>query len=164
MKGFLYKQFTNKFRSYSLIISLFVIFSIGFNSCCTKKYCPGAEDMGPIEFLNFSSGETDSVFLVYYSKGSDFTMVVDSFPLEIHPAIGNDKFYGYSPINTSVDYDYRLYFTLIEKVYSISEFQTGKSVCNDCFLAKDYYTSMNAYEVNGNMKNSHILIVDKLTD
>ena len=164
MKGFLYKQFTNRFRSYSLIISLLIIFSIGLNSCCTKMYCPGADDMGPIEFLNFSSGETDSVFLVYYSKGSDFKMVVDSFPLEIHPSSEGDKFYGFSPLNIAVEYDYRLYFTLIKKVYSISGFQTGKSVCNDCFLSKDYYTSMNAYKINGYLKNSHVLQIDKMTD
>jgi len=163
MKGFLYKQFTNRYRSYNLIISVFVII-IGLNSCCTKIYCPGADDMGPIEFLNFSSEETESVFLVYYSKDSDFKTVVDSFPLEVHPAPGSDKFYGYSPLNIAVEYDYRLYFTLIDESYTISAFRTSRSECNDCFLSKDYYTSMDAYEVNGNLKNSHILQVDKLTD
>ena len=163
MKSFLYKQFSNRNRGYILLISVFVII-IELNSCCTKKYCPGADDMGPIEFLNFSSQETDAVFLVYYTKDSDVKMVVDSFPLEVHPASGSDKFYGYSPINISVDYDYRLYFTSINKTYNISEFRTTKSVCNDCFLSKDYYTSMDAYEINGNLKNSHILMVDKLTD
>jgi len=164
MKGFLYKQFTKRFRSYSLIISLLIIFSIGLNSCCTKIYCPGADDMGPIEFLNFSSDETDAVFLVYYSKNSNFKTVVDSSLLEIHQASGSDKFLGYSSLNITVDYDYRLYFTLIGKVYSISGFQTGKSVCNDCFLSKDYYTSMNAYMINGYLKNSHVLQIDRLTD
>jgi len=164
MKGCIYRTYGRKFKNYILIIGIFVIISAGLNSCCTKMYCPGADDMGPIEFLNFSSDETDDVFLVYYSKDSDFKMVVDSFPLEIHPVSEGDKFYGYSPLNIAVEYDYRLYFTLIEKVYSISEFQTGKSVCNDCFLSKDYYTSMDAYKINGNLKNSHILQVDKLTD
>ena len=163
MKGFLHKQSTNGFRNYSLIISVFVIL-IGFNSCCTKMYCPGADDMGPIEFLNFSTDETESVFMVYYSKDSDFKMVVDSFPLDVHPVSGSDKFYGYSPISISTDYDYRLYFTLIDKTYTLSAFRTSKSECNDCFLSKDYYTSMDAYEVNGNLKNSHVLQVDKLTD
>ena len=128
MKGCIYTTYGRKFKNYILIIGIFVIISAGLNSCCTKMYCPGADDMGPIEFLNFSSDETDDVFLVYYSKDSDFKMVVDSFPLEIHPASEGDKFYGYSPLNIAVEYDYRLYFTLIEKVYSISEFQTGKSV------------------------------------
>ena len=163
MKGFLYKQFTNRYRSYSLIIGVFVII-IGFNSCCTKMYCPGADDLGPIEFLNFSSDETDTIFLVYYSKNSNFKTVVDSSLLEIHQASGSDKFLGYSSLNITVDYDYRLYFTSINKTYNISEFRTTKSVCNDCFLSKDYYTSMDAYEINGNLKNSHILQVDKLTD
>jgi hypothetical protein len=124
-------------------------------------YCPGADDIGPIELLSFSYDETDSVFLVYYSKYSDFKIVEDSLMLEINQPSGSDKFYGYPKRNMSVAYDYRLYFTMINKVYSISEFRTGKSVCNDCFLSKDYYTSMDAYEVNGNLKNSHILQIDK---
>ena len=164
MKGFLYKQFIHRFRRYSLIISLLITISIGLNSCCTKKYCPGTDDIGPIELLQFSAPETDSVYLVFYNKDSDFKTAVDSLLLEISQPLGSDKFYAYPARNISIDFDYRLYFTLIEKTYEITAFRTGKSVCNNCFLSTDYYTSLDAYKVNGQLKNSHILQIDKLSD
>jgi hypothetical protein len=152
------------FTKSGLIIGLFVIILIGLNSCCTKKYCPGAEDISPIELLHFSAMETDSVYLVLYEQDSEFKTAVDSLLLEISQPLGSDKFYAYPARNISTDFDYRLYFTLMEKTYEITAFKTGKSVCNDCFLSTDYYTRMEAYKVNGKLKTSHVLQIDKLSD
>lgn len=153
-----------EYRNLSLFISFFTIIQIGISSCCTKKYCPGADDIGPIELLNFSVGETDSVYLVFYNRDSGFETVADSFMLEINQPLGSDKFYAYPSRIISVDFNYRMYFTRIDKTYEISEFITSKSVCNNCFLTTDYYTTVEAYQVNGKRKESHSLQIDKLTD
>ena len=160
----IHKEPMPEFSKFSLIFGLFAILSIGLNSCCTKKYCPGTDDIGPIELLHFSAAETDSVYLVFYNRDSEFKTTVDSLLLEISQPQGSDKFYAYPARNMTVDFDYRLYFTLMDKTYEISGFQSGKSVYNDCFLSTDYYTSLDAYDINGKLKTSHILQIDKLND
>jgi len=161
-----YRRDYNKLKSfkYLIIIDIFLIFSFGLKSCCTEKYCFGANDIGDIELLSFSSIEVDSIFLVYFTKDSDFKGVVDSIMIETYQPIGSDKFYGHSYRNISADYYYKIYFVSINKEYRISGFKTSKSECNDCFIIKDYFTKLDGYEINGKYKESAIIQIDKYND
>lgn len=82
------------------------------------------------------------------------------------------KFYGSTMRKISVDYDYKLYFTTLDKlyfptinkVYHITGFRTFKTECNlDCF-PKDYYYKVEGYEINGKYKESSVLEIDQLND
>ena len=127
-------------------------------------YCFGADDIGDIEMLGFSETDVDSTFLVFYKKGSDFVVVEDSLMLEILGHSTGDIFFGHSSRNISVDYDYRVYFTLIDREYTISGFKTSKAECNECFPRKDYYDKIEGYEINGKYKDLSGLQIDNLND
>ncbi|HUX97072.1 MAG TPA: hypothetical protein VMV47_15150 [Bacteroidales bacterium] len=148
----------------NLFLGLIVISTIGLNSCCTEIYCNGADDIGDIEFLNFTQAELDSTFLVFYKKGSDFKIVEDSLIIEIFPVAPSKIFLGHSNRKLSVDYDYRLYCKLIKKEYKISEFKTSKEECNECFPRRDYYSKIKGYNINGKYKEFSVLQVDQLND
>jgi hypothetical protein len=165
---YLYNRWSTKFKGgLYLILAVLAISAAGLNSCCTEMYCHGADDMGDIELLNFSQEEVDTTCLVFYKNGSEFKIVEDSFMLEIGGSSKNYIFYGHSYRKIGTDYDYKLYFTLINKVYRISGFKTSKAECNEqCFPKKDYYSKVDGYEVNGKYKESSwpILQIDQLID
>ena len=150
----------------NLIITIFVtlIFSIGLKSCCTEKYCFGAENLGGIEFINFLSNELDSTYLVFYQEGSDFLIVEDSIFLEINEYQETNTFYGQSSRNISIYHDYRLYLINSKSIYTINEFNTSRAECNECFLKKDYYQRLENYKINGKVKQLSFLQIDKSTD
>jgi len=167
------KWIINLRSSLLLIFGVIAIFTIGLYSChCNDMLCYGADDMGMIEMLNFSEAEVNATFLVFYKKGSEFKIVEDSTRVAIGGTSDSTKFYGSTMRKISVDYDYKLYFTTLDKLYSptinnvyhITEFRTFKAECNiDCF-PKDYYYKVEGYEINGKYKKSSELQIDQLND
>ncbi len=110
----------------TLAIIFFLLISIGINSCCTKVYCLGADDLGDIFLMNFASAETDSVFVVSYKKGSNYRTVIDSFMVPRSDSLSNvryDLYLGEKKISTNSDN--KIYFTRANKTYKISGFKTS---------------------------------------
>jgi len=148
-----------------LALGVIILFAIGLYAChCTEMYCFGADDIGEIELLNFSREETDSVFLVFYKKDTQFKVVEDSIMLEIYSYNDSTVFIGESSRKISIDYDYIVNFSIIDKEYEITGFRTVKAECNiDCF-PKDYYYKIEGYEINGKYKELSVLQIDQLND
>jgi hypothetical protein len=122
-------------------ILLFLI-AIGLNSCCTEKYCLGADNLDEVFLENFNPSDIDSIFVFAYKKGSDFKTVVDSFMVAQCDSLTNIRYFmalGGNKINTGNDY--QIYFTSINKYYKIMGFKTSKSECNSCSpsFIKDTY-------------------------
>ena len=152
-----------KFRFILPGILAILLFSL--NSCCTKKHCGGIDDMSGILLINFDSSEVENVFIVFYTKDSNFNEKVDSLPLMVDDLDDPDKiFYGHTSKKINTDYDYRLYFTAINNEYTVSSFKTSEAKCNTCFLAKDTYTKLDGYSVNENYRDGYEIKIDKLND
>ena len=152
--------------SCNLVLGMIEMFSLGLYSCphCTEMLCFGADDMGEFEMINFSEAEVKSSFLVFYQKDSEFKIVEDSLKVYIVGSNDSTRFYGSTNRKVSVDYDYKLYFTTISKVYHITNFRTFRTECNlDCF-PKDYYNKVEGYKINGKYKETSILVIDQLSD
>jgi len=160
------KEIPNLRGNFNPVLGVIVIFSLGLYSCphCTDMLCYGANDMGEFEMLNFSEAEVKSTFLVFYQKDSEFKIVEDSLRVYIAGSNDSTRFYGSTNKIISVEYDYKLYLSTINKVYLITNFSTFKTECNlDCF-PKDYYYKVEGYEINGKYKESSVLKIDQLND
>jgi len=155
-----------KFRNFHfIVIGILVILLFSLNSCCTKKYCSGADDINGVTLTNFDSSEVKNVFIVFYTKDSNFNEKVDSLPLEVSNLNDPDKiFYGHTSKKINTDFDYRLYFTTINKEYTVSSFKTSEAKCNTCFLAKDTFIKLDGYTVNQNYRDAYEIEIDKLND
>ena len=152
--------------NFNVVLGVIVMFSIGLYSCphCTDMLCYGADDMGEFEMINFSEAEVKSTFLVFYKKDSEFKIVEDSLRVDIVGTNDSTRFYGYTNRKISVNYDYKLYFPTINKVYQITGFSTFKTECNlNCF-PKDYYYKVEGYEIDGKYKESSVLEIDQSND
>jgi hypothetical protein len=147
-------------------ILLFLI-AIGLNSCCTEKYCLGADNLDEVILENFASSDMDSIFVVSYKKGSDFRTVVDSFMVTQCDSLTNTRYVmalGGKRMNAGSDY--QIYFSSINKYYKIMGFRTSKSECNSCSpsFIKDNYTRLDGYEINGKFKSLGFIEIDKNAD
>ncbi len=144
-----------------LAIILWLLISIGINSCCPMIMCVGADDLEDIFLMNFASAETDSVFVVAYKKGSDFRTVLDSFMVPRTDSVNTvryDLFLGGKKISTSNDN--KIYFTKVSKIYKISGFKTSEAKCKNCYDFK----RLDGYEINGKFKSLGYIEIDKDTD
>jgi hypothetical protein len=149
------------------VFILCIVSSMVMNSCCAKVYCTGADDLGDIYLMNFTSDEIDSVFVVSYEKGSDFKTVIDSFLVPRSDSINNgrfDLFLGGKKI--SAGNDNRIYILKANKIYKITGFRTSKAECNGCSISfiRDSYTQLNGYEINDKFKSLGYIEIDKSAD
>jgi hypothetical protein len=70
-----------------------MILFISLNSCCTKRGCSGAESVNGVTLVNFDSSEVKNVFIVFYTKDSNFNEKVDSLPLLVDNFDDPDNFF-----------------------------------------------------------------------
>jgi hypothetical protein len=126
------------------------------NSCCTKKYCVGADDIYEIKFYNFSQADLDTIIILSYTKNSNFTTSIDSFTTQASntgdyfSANTNDN------LNTNLDYKIKLYST--GEVFTLTNFEIEKDGCNGCFPYRpksDFYNKLNAYQINGQRQSGN---------
>ena len=59
-------------------IALIVISLLTINSCCTKKYCIGADDLEEIWFYDFEKSAIDTIVIKRYNSGTNFNNFIDS--------------------------------------------------------------------------------------
>ena len=151
----------NSIHNLYILIVLYLPLILSVNSCCSTEGCVGANQMDGIYLKNFATTDVDSIFISSYKKGTDFKIPTDSFMIEKCDSFGTGGYYmlfNYKIIN--IDNDYRIYFTTINKIYEVSGFQTSKAECNDCVIP-NYYTRLDAYEINLNLKHLGFIEIDK---
>jgi hypothetical protein len=136
------KQFT--------IFFLFIATLLAVSSCCTKKYCVGADDMNEIRFYNFAAADLDTVMVKRFAKSTGFVAELDST---------TTLFYSYNSNNTmqivqlttalSVDFDYKVELASTGQTFTLSDFTVKQERCNTGFACNDHYTALVSYKVNG---------------
>ena len=105
-------------------IACYICFLILFGSC---TYPCGKSDGLKISFISFSEQEISSYSVIKYTKGSNFSILIDS--IKIDSTIGryfrtNDTLNLGSFLSTarlSVDYDYKILIPSVNKTYEITE-------------------------------------------
>lgn len=134
---------------------IFCICTIGLflaiNSCCTKKYCLGFDDLNEIQLLNFTPNDVDSIALEIFVSGSNFTDRIDSSftNADTHLIIS-------MPIKISKSHEYKITLLSTGQVYKLSDFEIRKEECN---CPSDKYDVLDSYFVNGQKINSSSLTV-----
>ncbi len=132
-------------------IFILILIAIFFTSCCTKKDCTDGFDEKTISLIGFTQLESESIFLASYSKDDNYKTLIDSVTLFVGDFNINTD--GSVDLPALIDFtakaDYMLEFKNLAKSYRITSITTELKKCNSCFLAKDYYTALSSYEVNG---------------
>ncbi|MGB1205385.1 MAG: hypothetical protein ACPG5B_07060 [Chitinophagales bacterium] len=139
----------------------FYLIIILFASCCTKKDCLSAFDINEIRLINFEAEEVDSIFLKSYVKNSNFTDEIDSaYVTSIREVNDSDEFVLLMPFPFEPANDYRIEFRKSDFVIEMADIKTESKKCNTCFLAKDNYSVLESYQVNGVLNtNQYIEII-----
>lgn len=123
---------------------------LGLNSCCTKKYCIGADDIYEIEFYNFSQADLDTITIINYVKNTNFSTSIDSSTTQANST--GDYFTAYTNNKINIDLDYKIKLFSTGQVFTLTGFEIEKEGCNSCFPYRpesDFYNKLNAYQVNG---------------
>ena len=129
---------------------LIVGFLLVVNSCCTKKYCMGTDDLNEIKFYNFSQAELDTIIILSYPKNANFTASLDSFITQATNT--GDYFSANTNDNLNTHLDYKIKLTSTGEVFTLTNFEVEKVGCNSCFPYRpkdDFYNKLTAYQING---------------
>lgn len=155
----------NKKNRINLVV-IVVSLVITFNSCCTKKECVNAFDMGEIELNGFVLSETQNILISSYSKGSNFNSLIDSSSTSARTLGGGEHgdLFIFSPIDLNAGSDYRIEFIDIGQVYEIIGIQTSFKKCNSCFLGHDDYITLSSYKVNEVLQEIGLFKIFKVDD
>jgi hypothetical protein len=159
-------------KSIPLVLIAVILLVAITNGCCTKLACMDVDHLNEIFLKNMDSIDISSVCIIAYERGSDFTVVRDSFKVDTVIAPANlTSPYSFVDMNLfekriDIKYDYQVFFLKSNRSYKIQEFKTAKDECNECSPAfiKDTYTRLSKYKVNGITKELGYLEIDKLTD
>jgi len=147
-------------KYFSHFFSLLIV-SVIFYSCCTQISCENAFDSKQIHLKNFTINESSEVVISSYNKGDDFNTLISSQVSSARTISGNSEGDLFVDINIefSDEFEYIFFFTDINEEYRVTEITITVENCNDCFLAKDEYTSLESYKVNEVFyENSEFLI------
>jgi hypothetical protein len=149
--------------SYVLFVMIFALI-LTLNSCCAKVDCVGADEIDGINLKNFASTDIDSVIITAFKKNTGFKILTDSFLVESGDSFWDGEYYllfNYKMV--SMDNDYRIYFTKINKTYEVSEFETSKAECGECII-KNSYRRLDSYKINSRSKTLGYIEIDKDID
>lgn len=136
-------------------IALILVVLLGINSCCTKKYCAGVEDIN-IKLLGFSLQELGELTLVNTTQND----TVETF-VNIQD---EDGFFLQMSSKFNIENSYTLYIDSTGASYSLSSFKTSKSKCNTGFMCRDYVYHLKSYKVNGveySAEGGYLLTINK---
>jgi hypothetical protein len=129
------------------------------NSCCTKKYCLGFDDLDKVQLLNFTANDVDSIALETFVSGSNFTDRIDSSFTNAHGrAKGDPDLIIFMPEKISKSREYKITLLSTGQVYKLSNFKTRKEECN---CPSDQYNVLDSYVLNGQKQNSSSLTISK---
>ncbi len=140
---------------------IFYCMTIGFfgaiNSCCTKEYCLGFDDLNEIQLLNFTANDVDSIGLEIFVSGSNFTNRIDSsFTSANGGTMGDKDLIIFMPEKISKSHEYKLTLLSTGQVYKLSNFEIRKEECN---CPSDKYNVLDSYVLNGQKINSGSLTI-----
>ncbi|MDI9320247.1 MAG: hypothetical protein QM530_07190 [Phycisphaerales bacterium] len=136
-------------KIFNLLMLSVLILSI--NACCSKKgTCPTVEFQS-IDLVNFAASEvSDSVELIAYQGGSNFTQIVESAFFK-GEATSNPSVFKINTDPLSVNNDYEVKITkLAGKSYKINNYTVDKITCGQCFMRNNnqFGYNLSGYSVN----------------
>ncbi len=136
--------------------------SVFLDSCCTKEYCIGADDMDQIQFYNFTDNELDTVVVRRFNKNTGFARAIDS-AISVTP-----NFYSTADFKVvrlvnklTVDFDYQIVMSGTGMVFAISDFVVTRKSCNTGFMCNDSFNALESYKLNGQPGGSTSLSIRK---
>lgn len=145
-----------------LLKAFIVVMAIAAGSCCTKKYCIGADDMDYIQFNNFTNSELDTITIQRFSKNSNFATVLEDITvITSNFSEGSNFQHIQLPVRLTIDYDYKVQLNSTGDNFTISDFVSKKESCNTGFMCNDSYNSLESYLVNGNLMNTYQVEISK---
>ena len=128
------------------------------NSCCTKMDCVGSHELYEIQFFNFAESDLDTILIISFTQNSNFSSIIDSSWTR---ATDHGPFASASLENRiNIDHDYKIILLSTGQVYTLTNFTTDVTGCNDCFPYRpqeDYYTKLKTYEVNGQSESGSLI-------
>ncbi len=135
------------------------IFIISLQSCCTKKYCSGFDELNEIQLFNFESSEVDSISIEIYVKGSNYTKRLDSvFAQAKAKDPGEKDLFIFMPEKLNRNHEYKISSLSNSIVYLFSDFEVREEECN---CPSDKYNVLASYVLNGRKYNSSSIIISK---
>lgn len=135
------------------------IFIVSQQSCCTKKYCSGFDELNEIQLFNFESSEVDSISIEIYVKGSNYTKRIDSVFTQAKAKDPADKdLFIFMPEKLNRNHEYKISFLSNSIVYFLSDFEVREEECN---CPSDKYNVLASYVLNGRKYNSSSIIISK---
>jgi predicted small secreted protein len=135
-------------KKHILICALFLISLYLLNSCCTKVGCLGVDDIRTIKLYNFNSTDFDTIYLLKYDIGNNFTNKLDSNIYNIYNIENRNNEYNELMLNLFInkDFEYKLVFKSINQEYKIKNITSEKNKCN-C----DYFDALKSYIVKDSL-------------
>jgi len=118
-------------------------FFLGLNSCCTKMFCLGFDDLNEIQLINFTAADVDSIAFEIFASNSNFANRIDSSFTSAHGRDAGDTeliIFMSEKITTSHDYKITLYST--GQIYKLTGFTARKEECN---CPSDKYNVLDSY-------------------
>ncbi len=147
-----------KYSYCALIFSLQLFIS----SCCTKKDCDA--ESNDIRLENFAAQDIDSIAVEIYESNSNFTNRLDSSFKVTYFTQYDSSFHISINENLNKEHDYKITMLSNGNTYTITDFETSKEKCNDCFPyhpASDYYDVLTGYTINGQKQVGDIITIVK---
>ena len=142
-------------------ILFFSISILILNSCCTKKYCSGADDLDTIGFYGFNQQDLDTLVIKRYNKDSNFQNYLDSLFIEPEYFTSTTEYeIVHFTDKFTVDYDYKIEIISTKQSYTLTDFVVEKEKCNTGFMCSDYFNSLVSYKVNNNTQTYGFLRID----
>ena len=111
---------TKSYLSFSPILLLFIIYG------CCKAEC--INRIVNISFRNIRAVNTDSVSLIAYKTGSNFTQKLDS-NFSNTPVSAADTSYSALFLTVSADHDWKIINHSLNKEYRLNNFEIDKIKC-----------------------------------
>lgn len=125
---------------------IFILIISGIISACcgfTRGGCNEFNGIYTINYKDFEKSELDSVYLLKYRKGTNFTELIDSVSINVDSnSYGRYGFYSDLLINTDSNFvlmasnDYRVFIKDINRNILISNITEDEQSCKSCATAR----------------------------
>jgi hypothetical protein len=136
--------------------------AIAAGSCCTHKYCIGADDMDNIRFDHFSNSDLDTILIQRFNRNSNFANPVeDILVITSNFSVGSNFQRIQLPVKLTIDFDYKVALTSTGEHFTISDFISKEESCNTGFMCNDAYNSLESYSVNGETMSTYQLEISR---
>ncbi len=122
-----------------------------------------ADNMDGIYLRNFTTSDTDSIFVVSYIKNTDYKVMTDSFMIDDSFTPGDNTYIIFNGKSINLGNDYRIILPKIKKEYKVTGFKTCKTECGDCII-RNSFLRLDEYQINSHSKDLGFIEIDKDTD